>query len=54
MEPIETEASLDRDPGFDELRVKKQLTSAARQNDMKLANGFVVTSCESPMRMPRS
>jgi hypothetical protein len=53
MEPIATEASLDRDPAvFEDLRVKK-LTSAARQTDGMLVNGFALTSNESPIREPR-
>ena len=53
MEPIETEASLDRDNAvFGELRVKK-VTSTARQTDRRLVNGFALTSNESPIRVPR-
>jgi hypothetical protein len=50
MEPIGTEASLDRDPAeFEDLRVKK-VTSAAS----KVVNGYALTSNDSPIRMPRS
>ena len=56
MEPIETEAaSLDRDPAavFEDLRVQK-VSSGARQKDGKLANGFALTSNQSPIRVARS
>ena len=52
MEPIETEASLDRDNAvFGEWRVKK-VTSTARQTDGKLVSGFALTSNDSPIRVP--